>query len=68
MSFSLGASNGLEAGAVIQDVAGLHVAVKHFSKPSVSSQVAALRRLLLGEHDSALGFWFKKVVEVCMSL
>ncbi|KAG6900265.1 hypothetical protein C0993_000718 [Termitomyces sp. T159_Od127] len=63
VSFSLGATNGLEAGAVIQDVAGLHVTVKHLSKPSVSSQIAALRRLLLGEHDSAVGFWFKKVVE-----
>ncbi|KAG6891468.1 hypothetical protein C0992_006199 [Termitomyces sp. T32_za158] len=33
-----------------------------FSANSVS-QIAALRRLLLNEHDGAVGFWFKKVVE-----
>ncbi|KAG6903047.1 hypothetical protein C0995_007480 [Termitomyces sp. Mi166 len=63
VSFSLGATHGLEDGAVIQDVTGLHVTVRHFSKPSVSTQIAALRRLLLGQHDSAVGYWFNKVVE-----
>ncbi|THH19962.1 hypothetical protein EW146_g1322 [Bondarzewia mesenterica] len=46
-SFSLGAFNKLERGAIIQEVTGLHVAVRHFGVPSVSTQIAALRRLLL---------------------
>ncbi|KAG6911114.1 hypothetical protein DXG01_003854 [Tephrocybe rancida] len=63
VAFSLGAAHGLEAGAVIQDVTGLHVSVRHFKKPSVSTQIATLRRLLLGSHDGASGHWFRKVVE-----
>ncbi|KAG6832608.1 hypothetical protein H0H92_014444 [Tricholoma furcatifolium] len=62
-SFSLGAPHGLEAGAVIQEVTGIHVAVRAFSKPSISSQIAALRRLLLGKKDGASGYWFNKVIE-----
>ncbi|KAG5648505.1 hypothetical protein DXG03_003116 [Asterophora parasitica] len=62
-SFSLGAAHKLEAGAVIQDITAVHVSVRHFSKPSVSTQIAALRRLLLGPHKGATGHYFKKVVE-----
>jgi len=63
VSFSTGAAHRLEAGAIIQEVTGLHVSVRHFSKPSVSTQIAALRRLLLGSEDGASGYWFKKVTK-----
>ncbi|KIJ61349.1 hypothetical protein HYDPIDRAFT_116118 [Hydnomerulius pinastri MD-312] len=46
--FSLGAEHGLKHGAIISEVAGLHVAVSHaVTSASISTQVAALRRLLL---------------------
>ncbi|KAG5639408.1 hypothetical protein H0H81_002940 [Sphagnurus paluster] len=63
VSFSLGAAHKLEAGAVIQEVTAVHVSVRHFSKPSVSTQIATLRRLLLGPQEGASGYWFQKVVE-----
>ncbi|KAI0038899.1 carbohydrate esterase family 9 protein [Auriscalpium vulgare] len=51
-SFSLGALHKLEEGAVIQEVTALHVAVGHFGRqPSVSTQIAALRKLLLALPD-----------------
>jgi hypothetical protein len=55
----------LEDGAIIQEVTGLHVSVRHFGRtPSVSTQIAALRRLLLEPSEGLTGEWFKKVVEV----
>ncbi|KAF9450406.1 carbohydrate esterase family 9 protein [Macrolepiota fuliginosa MF-IS2] len=61
VSFSLGALNKLEKNAMIQEITGLHVSIGHFSRPSVSSQVAALRRLLLGPAIGAMGSYFEKV-------
>ncbi|KAH9048372.1 carbohydrate esterase family 9 protein [Lactarius hengduanensis] len=47
-AFSTGAAHKLEDGAVVQEVTALHVSVGHFGrKPSVSTQIAALRGLLL---------------------
>ncbi|RDB24990.1 hypothetical protein Hypma_007852 [Hypsizygus marmoreus] len=63
VSFSLGASHKLEEGAVIEETTALHVSVRHFSNPSVSTQIAALRRLLLGPSKGASGHWFQKVKE-----
>ncbi|KAF6761161.1 amidohydrolase [Ephemerocybe angulata] len=56
--FSTGASSRLEGGAVIQEITAVHVAVRHFGKPSISTQVAALRRLLQGKADGAAGHYF----------
>lgn len=64
-SFSLGASHKLEEGAVVQAVTAVHVSVRHFSKLAVSTQIAALRRLLLGSHEGAAGDSFKDVIKVC---
>ncbi|KAG0707315.1 composite domain of metallo-dependent hydrolase [Suillus ampliporus] len=51
-AFSTGAAHRLEDGAVIQDVAALHVQIGHSSNgPSVSTQIAALRYLLLGNQS-----------------
>jgi len=67
-SFSLSASNRLEEGAIVQEITALHVSVRHFAKLSVSTQIAALRRLLLGSSDGALGEWFDKVKRVSSRL
>jgi hypothetical protein len=53
-SFSTGAAHKLADGAVIQEITALHVSVGHFSltgRPSVSTQIAALRNLLLALPD-----------------
>ncbi|KAH8924813.1 hypothetical protein BT69DRAFT_1318637 [Atractiella rhizophila] len=50
----LGAKHGLEEGAFIQDEVALHVHIGHGygSAPSISTQVGALRELLLSESSS----------------
>lgn len=63
-AFSTGAEHKLKAGAVLKEVTGVHVAVRHFGVPSVSTQIATLRRLLLHPDDGDAGAWFKKVVDV----
>ncbi|KAI0320932.1 carbohydrate esterase family 9 protein [Amylostereum chailletii] len=45
--FSLGAEHKLESGAVVQKVTALHVSVGHGGRASISTQVAALRKILL---------------------
>lgn len=62
--FSTGAAHKLEKGAVLQEVTALHVAVRHFGTPSISTQIAALRRLLLGPYEGDSGKWFEKVTQV----
>lgn len=68
-----GARHALEKGAIIQDVAALHVTVERDPWGSVyvstSTQINVLRQLLLGSHkgvanDSATGYWFGKVTNV----
>ncbi|KZT43545.1 hypothetical protein SISSUDRAFT_1039974 [Sistotremastrum suecicum HHB10207 ss-3] len=60
--FSVSAVHRLEAGAIIQDAAAVHVAIRHGArKPSVSTQVTALRNLLLGHADGLAGEYFKRV-------
>ncbi|KAF9239773.1 hypothetical protein BU15DRAFT_74314 [Melanogaster broomeanus] len=60
--FFLGAKHQLEEGAVLKDVTAVHVAVLHGSGgPSVSTQIAALRRLLLGPYIGERGARFKAV-------
>ena len=46
-AFSLGSPHKLEDGAVVRDVAAVHVKLAPEGVPSVSTQVAALRNLLL---------------------
>jgi len=54
-SFSTGAMHKLEDGAVNQEVTALHFSIGHFgSRPSISTQIAALRRLLLELPDDTL--------------
>ncbi|KZT28937.1 carbohydrate esterase family 9 protein [Neolentinus lepideus HHB14362 ss-1] len=64
VSFSTGAAHRLEEGAVIQEVTALHVSIGHTgATPSVSTQVAALRHLLLDPPKSEVGKWSKKVTQ-----
>jgi len=67
-SFSTGAQHKLAEGAVIQDVTALHVSVRHFGAPSISTQIAALRRLLLEPGSGADGKWFRDVGEGKLTL
>ncbi|KAH8080277.1 carbohydrate esterase family 9 protein [Cristinia sonorae] len=67
-AFSTGVLNKLSEGAVLQDVTALHVAIHHRENgvPSVSSQIGALRRLLLEPDrrpESEAGKWFGDVGE-----
>jgi hypothetical protein len=60
--FSTGAAHRLENEAVIQNVAALHVQIGHSgSGPSVSTQIATLRNLLLGSES---GDMFSEVIKV----
>lgn len=60
-AFSLGAVHRLEMGAVAQRVAALHVNLYHGADLSVSTYIAALRRLLL---DAKIGGeWFSKAAK-----
>lgn len=63
--FSLGAKHKLEREAVLSDVTAVHVAVLHQGGgPSVSTQIAALRHLLLGPYTGERGASFEAVVKV----
>ncbi|OCH88859.1 carbohydrate esterase family 9 protein [Obba rivulosa] len=67
-SFSTGALHKLAEGAVVQDINALHVSVRHFGAPSISTQIAALRHLLLEPGENAEGNWFKDVGEGKLTL
>ncbi|KAG6911242.1 hypothetical protein DXG01_003109 [Tephrocybe rancida] len=70
VTFRTGSSHAMERGAIVQDVASLHV---HIGRPhpligkgvSVSTQIAAIRRLLFGweTKDKETGYWFRKAAE-----
>lgn len=69
-AFSLAAPHKLAAGAVVQRAGAVHVAIHRGEAQSVSTQVAALRRLLLlgsdsdnlkTEEEGELGAWFARI-------
>ena len=62
--FSTGARNKLENGAILQDVTALHVAIHPGGIVSVSTQIAALRRLLLVSHTGTFADTYSRVQEV----
>ncbi|KDQ21348.1 hypothetical protein BOTBODRAFT_99933 [Botryobasidium botryosum FD-172 SS1] len=62
-AFYTGAEHKLEEGAVLKKIAALHVAIKHFAEqPSISSQIATLRTLLLSNETSGEN-WFREVAQ-----
>ena len=62
-AFSLGAPHKLAHGAIVQRAGAMHVAIHHRETQSVSTQVAALRRLLLDsdQEEGELGAWFARI-------
>ncbi|KAL5535942.1 hypothetical protein ACEPAF_4036 [Sanghuangporus sanghuang] len=60
--FSTGAPLKTTPGAVIQEVAALHFSIGSVGQPSVSTQIAALRRLLTVRWEGDLGHWINKVL------
>lgn len=63
-AFSTVARHKLERGALVQEVGGLHVSIHPRGVPSVSTQIAALRRLLLGEMKGELKQSVNKIKQV----
>ncbi|KAF8914186.1 carbohydrate esterase family 9 protein [Gymnopilus junonius] len=68
-SFRTGSLHAMQRGAIVQDIAALHVSLGK-SYPtlkgiSVSTQIAGLRRLLYGweSTDKETGAWFRKAAE-----
>ena len=63
-AFSLGSSNRLTTGAIIKPVAALHVSiVDNVETPSIGTQIAALRSLLLGHGGGDVGAYFNKAAK-----
>jgi hypothetical protein len=62
-AFNLGVAHKLKKGAVVQDVTALHVTVGP-SIASISTQIAAIRRLLLGGGQGDLASQFNEVTQV----
>ncbi|KAM5543998.1 hypothetical protein V8D89_002615 [Ganoderma adspersum] len=60
-AFSTGARHKLEKGALVQEAGAVHVAIHPVGSPSVSTQIAALRHLLLGETSGDVKEWFGKI-------
>ncbi|KAF7969725.1 hypothetical protein HWV62_26136 [Athelia sp. TMB] len=60
VAFNTGSAHRLQLGAVVQDVAALHLNIGHYTtRPSISTQVGALRGFLFGERlegDLAVAF------------
>lgn len=63
-AFSTVAHHKLETGAIVQEIGALHVSIHPVGIPSVSTQIAALRHLLLGETKGELKHWLHKVKQV----
>lgn len=62
-AFNTGLPHRLAKGAIVQDIAALHVKIDS-SKPSVSTHIAALRNLLQGGGKGDLAARFEDVVQV----
>ncbi|KAI0746218.1 composite domain of metallo-dependent hydrolase [Daedaleopsis nitida] len=60
-AFSTGARHKLAEGAIVYEAGAVHIAIHQVGSPSVSTQIAALRALLLGEASGDLQAWFGKI-------
>lgn len=52
-AFAVGADSVLEKNAIVQREVALHISISRGSTASVSTQIAALRRLLIGDHTDS---------------
>ena len=69
VAFSTGTEHRLKQGALIREDAAVHVEITHSTAlPSISTQIAALRNLLLGNGEGNVKRWFGKVTKVCMPI
>lgn len=66
MAFATGSGNKLDEGAVLQAETGLHIELSFTQPASVSTQIAALRLLLLGGTHGDLGAQVDAVLKVSM--
>ena len=62
-AFNTGRPHRLARGAVVQDIAALHVSIDS-SNPSVSTQISVLRNLLQGGGKGELAARFEDVAQV----
>ncbi|KAI0769727.1 hypothetical protein BD413DRAFT_613748 [Trametes elegans] len=68
-AFSTGAAHRLARGAVLRDVVAVHASLGHGDAgASVSTKVAALRRLLVERVEGELGAWFQRVANGTLPL
>ncbi|TFY56157.1 hypothetical protein EVJ58_g7809 [Rhodofomes roseus] len=67
-AFSLGAPHKLQKGAVVQEVTAVHVKLAPEGVPSVSTQVATLRHLLLNPTDGDAAKYFRLVTNGTLPL
>ncbi|CAG7854860.1 SubName: Full=Related to carbohydrate esterase family 9 protein-Laccaria bicolor {ECO:0000313/EMBL:CCA72748.1} [Serendipita indica DSM 11827] len=64
VAFSTGSVSRLAKGAIVKDIAALHVTIVDSSKqPSVSTQIGLLRDLLSGNGEGPIGDYFSKAAE-----
>lgn len=64
-AFSLGSTHKLERGAIVNEIAAVHASLSHGDPSlSVSTKIAAMRRLLTQDVGGEVGEWFKKVTNV----
>jgi len=71
-TFRTGASHAMERGGILQDATALHIFLGRShplfpgGRPSVSTQISTLRRLLYGweTQERETGEWFRKAAEV----
>ena len=66
--FSTGAAHKLQDGALVQTAGAVHVSIHPGATASVSTQVAALRHMLLGETRGEMNETFSRVKAVCSIL
>lgn len=64
VALSLGSRHKLEKGAVLQEIAAVHVAISLAYGSSVSTQIAALRKLLLDPPKTEDEFGFQQASDV----
>ncbi|KAI0690099.1 hypothetical protein BC835DRAFT_1281669 [Cytidiella melzeri] len=62
-AFALGSENKLEEGAVVREVVAMHVTLAHGDVPSVSTEIAALRRLILRPPSGEAEYWIHKLTQ-----
>jgi hypothetical protein len=64
-AFSLGAAHKLEEGAIKREIVALHITLGHGFTPSVSTEIAALRTLILHPPNGEAEYWIRQLTKVC---